>query len=248
VCVITQTELRIWTRPNGLDVESYYSSLIDHYFVIRCYKQDLLTVLIPAFSFPVSYYSIQDATRRLPSRGIGLVHAVTASEPLRLEINLRTTGWKWKRVWGHAEEELWHACDHKEEGQHWSRYVQECYLSLTMPPITNNPATERIKSRIGTGSTAPLQSSRIDEEAVSIATRRGTAITSIDADRLPGVSCVAYGHTHSPVFLVSSVFPKHVCTMDDLPGKLSAQVELLKVVRGFGSRSVSSIEETSRRD
>jgi len=103
---------------------------------------------------------------------------------------------------------------------------------LTVPPITNDPSSKGIEGRIAARRAVPLQSSRVDEEAVAVTSRRASC-ASVNANRLPArVSGVGQCQVHAPTLLVNWVDPS---SMDDefLPRKLGSEVELLDIVRSL---------------
>lgn len=80
------------------------------------------------------------------------------------------------------------------------------YSQLTVPPITDNPTAKGINGRIGAWRAVPLQSGRVDEEAVAVTARRRASCASIDANGLPArVSGVGQCQFHAPALLVSRV-------------------------------------------
>ena len=150
----------------------------------------------------------------------------TSSYVFGLEVDVCATGRKWRIVGGQAEEKLWDTCFHKRRSALVCGYRQQC-SRLTVPPITNNPSSKRIRGNIGIRRAVPLQSSRVDEEAVVDAARRFTC-TSVDADGLPArVSGVSQCQVHAP-------------------RELSSEVELLNVVRGISGGCVRRVEESGR--
>ena len=69
--------------------------------------------------------------------------------------------------------------------------------STVTHPVADDPASERVKGCVGTRSAAPLQTGRIDEETLAIASGGSASGSSINADRLPtGVCRLASGKIH----------------------------------------------------
>jgi len=156
----------------------------------------------------------------------GTFRVASTSDVFGLEIDICATGRKWRIVGGQAEEELWDTCCHKRRSALVCGYRQQC-SRLTVPPITNNPSSKRIRGNIGIRRAVPLQSSRVDEEAVVDTARRSTC-TGVDADRLPArVRGVGQCQVHAP-------------------RELSSKVELLNVVRGISGGCVRRVEESGR--
>ena len=86
------------------------------------------------------------------------------------------------------------------------RRREKLYSWLTMPPITDDPSSEGIEGRIAARRAVPLQSSRVDEEAVAVTSRRASC-AGVDANRLPArVSGVGQCEVHAPTLLVSLGF------------------------------------------
>ena len=127
----------------------------------------------------------------------------TTSDVFGSKIDVGATGRKREIVGGQAEEELRDAWLQKRRGQHQSVDIEKLYIWLTVPPITDNPSSKGIKGGVASRRAVPLQSSRVDEEALAVAARRASC-ANIDANRLPArVSGVSQRQVHAPTLLVS---------------------------------------------
>jgi hypothetical protein len=139
----------------------------------------------------------------------GTFRVASTSDVFGLEVDVCATGRKWRVVGGQAEEELRYTWFHKRRSALVHQCRQQCSW-LTVPPITNDPSSKCIRGNIGIRRAVPLQSSRVDEEAVVDAARRFTC-TSVDADGLPArVSGVGQCQVHAPVLLVSEAVPPNM--------------------------------------
>jgi len=76
-----------------------------------------------------------------------------------------------------------------------------------VPPVADNPASERVSGRVGFRSGArsavPLQSGLVEEEPVGadVSIAASTTVAKIDADGLPaGVGDLGVIHVHEPAF------------------------------------------------
>ena len=145
----------------------------------------------------------------------------------------RTSG---RRAAAHLRVETTRSVLFRQQGQQWFR--------LTVPPITNDPPSKSLWSRIGSRRAVPLQAGRVDEEAVALTARRGTSCAGIDADRLPARVCgVGQCQFQAPTLLVSWFVP-YSMRSGLLPREFSFEVELLEIVRSLSGGCVGRIEET----
>lgn len=137
---------------------------------------------------------------------------IASSDVFGLEVDVCAAGRKREIVGRQADEELRDTWHHKRRSALVHGYRQDC-SELTVPPITNDPSSKGIKGSIGPRGAGPLQSGRVDEEAVAVAARGRASCTSVDANRLPaGVGGVGQCQFHAPALLVSwAVSP----SMDD---------------------------------
>jgi hypothetical protein len=131
----------------------------------------------------------------------------TTSDVFGLKVDVCATGRKREIIGGQADEELRDTWNHKPRSALVHEYRQDCSW-LTVPPITNDPSSKGIKGSIGPRGAVPLQSGRVDEEAVTVTARGRSSCASVDADRLPAsVSGVGQCQFHAPELLVSWVIP-----------------------------------------
>lgn len=128
---------------------------------------------------------------------------IASSDVFGLKVDVCATGRKREIVGGQADEELRDTWYHKRRSAILHGYRQDCSW-LTMPPITNDPSSKGIKGSVGPWGAGPLQSGRVDEEAVAVAACGRASCASVDANRLPAsVSGVGQCQFHAPVLLVS---------------------------------------------